>query len=209
MWMILAFLAKTACLADYAVAEPGPYHHQKVAGGDTHVRNFRSMHPHQAGKTGAVRVHRPATHQRGTGRTVDVLQEPRQLLTGLRPDYPASDITHGSLGTLDQIQGHFHALFAEPFGPGRELFRDLGNKVCGMDGDILGDVDQDRALPAFLGNQEGLATVFAKSATSLTMKLCLVIGMVMPVISTSWKLSLPKSWVVTFPVIATRGMESM
>ena len=42
-----------------------------------------------------------------------------------------------------------------------------------------------------------------------TKKLCLVMGIVIPVISTSWKLSVPIWLVGTFPVIATIGIESM
>ena len=41
------------------------------------------------------------------------------------------------------------------------------------------------------------------------MKLCLVIGMVMPVMSTSWKESRPNSGTATLPVTATIGMESI
>ena len=36
-----------------------------------------------------------------------------------------------------------------------------------------------------------------------------VTGIVTPAISTSWKESLPRSEVLTFPVIATTGLESM
>ena len=41
------------------------------------------------------------------------------------------------------------------------------------------------------------------------MKLCFVTGIVIPVISTSWKESFPKRLVGTCPVIATIGMESI
>ena len=39
--------------------------------------------------------------------------------------------------------------------------------------------------------------------------MCFVIGIVIPVISTSWKLSLPSKLFWTFPVIATKGTESI
>jgi hypothetical protein len=39
--------------------------------------------------------------------------------------------------------------------------------------------------------------------------LCLVIGMVMPVMSASWKASVPISGRLCWPVIATIGIESM
>ena len=49
----------------------------------------------------------------------------------------------------------------------------------------------------------------AMSSPSRTRKLCLVIGMVMPVMSASWKASVPMSARPTCPVMATTGMESI
>ena len=55
------------------------------------------------------------------------------------------------------------------------------------------------------------ASVIARgmSAASVTSVLCLVIGMVMPVMSASWNASVPISGRLCCPVIATSGMESM
>ncbi len=47
------------------------------------------------------------------------------------------------------------------------------------------------------------------SAASVTRKLCLVIGIVMPRMSASWKASVPMKPLATWPVIATIGTESM
>ena len=52
-------------------------------------------------------------------------------------------------------------------------------------------------------------TVSTMSAGSFTRKLCFVIGIVMPVMSASWKASLPTTGVGTCPVIATIGTESI
>ena len=54
-----------------------------------------------------------------------------------------------------------------------------------------------------------LLMVSASLCTSLTIKLCFVIGITTPAISISWKLSLPSAVTFTFAVIATRGMESI
>ena len=54
-----------------------------------------------------------------------------------------------------------------------------------------------------------LLIVSASLLTSFTIKLCFVIGIVIPAISTSWKLSLPRSGTVTLHVIATIGIESI
>ena len=48
-----------------------------------------------------------------------------------------------------------------------------------------------------------------RSSIFFTMKLCLVTGIVMPVVSTSWKLSRPRREASTLPVIKTTGMESI
>ena len=51
--------------------------------------------------------------------------------------------------------------------------------------------------------------VSASSRTSLTRKLCLTIGRVMPTVSHSWKASRPIAGVGTWPVTITIGIESM
>ena len=52
-------------------------------------------------------------------------------------------------------------------------------------------------------------SVSARVVMSFTIKLCFVIGITIPVISTSWKESFPRSGVPTLHVIATIGTESM
>ena len=54
-----------------------------------------------------------------------------------------------------------------------------------------------------------LRTVAARSSTRCTMKLCLVIGIVMPAMFTSWNESLPSRSLETLPVMATTGTLSM
>ena len=51
-------------------------------------------------------------------------------------------------------------------------------------------------------------TAGAMSSARVTRKLCLVMGRVMPVMSTSWKASEPRTLDETWPVIATTGMLS-
>ena len=51
--------------------------------------------------------------------------------------------------------------------------------------------------------------VWAMSSTLRTRALCLVIGIVMPVMSASWKPSRPISQLTTEPVMQTRGTESI
>ena len=45
--------------------------------------------------------------------------------------------------------------------------------------------------------------------TSRTMKLCFVIGIVIPMMSVSWKASRPQRSLLTWAVMATIGVESM
>jgi len=51
--------------------------------------------------------------------------------------------------------------------------------------------------------------VSASSRTSLTRKLCLTMGRVMPTVSHSWNASSPIAGVGTCPVMITIGIESM
>ena len=53
------------------------------------------------------------------------------------------------------------------------------------------------------------ATAPGIRSTSRTSSLCLVTGMVMPVVSHSWKASEPIAQLGTWPVMATSGTESM
>ena len=53
------------------------------------------------------------------------------------------------------------------------------------------------------------AIAFGMSSALVTRKLCLVIGIVMPTMSASWKASVPIALDATWPVIATSGTESM
>src|SRR4051794_37604683 len=52
-------------------------------------------------------------------------------------------------------------------------------------------------------------TMRGMSLGSVINQLCLVTGIVMPVVSHSWKASVPIALVATWPVITTIGMESM
>ena len=63
-------------------------------------------------------------------------------------------------------------------------------------------------LPVF-AILNALRIVFASSSIFFTIKLCFVIGIVTPEISTSWKLSFPRRLTPTLHVIATTGTESI
>ena len=53
------------------------------------------------------------------------------------------------------------------------------------------------------------ATTRGMSSTSLMSQLCLVMPMVTPVMSHSWKASVPMEAVATWPDTTTSGVESM
>ena len=60
-----------------------------------------------------------------------------------------------------------------------------------------------------LAISNALLNVSASFLTSLTMNPCLVIGIVIPLMSTSWKESLPSAGRLTLQVIATIGTLSI
>ena len=63
-----------------------------------------------------------------------------------------------------------------------------------------------RPVPA-MWNASAIARGMSRG--SVTRKLCLVIGIVMPRMSASWKASVPIACSATWPVMATIGTESM
>ena len=61
----------------------------------------------------------------------------------------------------------------------------------------------------FLAMEKARRMVSASFSTSFTIKLCLVMGVVIPAMSISWKLSFPRRLTPTLQVMATMGTESM
>ena len=57
--------------------------------------------------------------------------------------------------------------------------------------------------------ENALRMVAARSSMFFTIKLCFVIGIVTPAMSTSWKESFPNAGTATLQVIATIGTESI
>ena len=72
---------------------------------------------------------------------------------------------------------------------------------------VFRDVDECRPGRPLEAMWNASASVRGKSAGSVIRKLCLVIGMVMPRMSASYKASVPMRSRETWPVIATRGTE--
>ena len=60
-----------------------------------------------------------------------------------------------------------------------------------------------------VATSNALCIVLAKSFISLTNQLCLVQGLVIPVVSHYWNASVPIKWVGTCPEIQTNGIESI
>ena len=89
--------------------------------------------------------------------------------------------------------------------------RNFGNRTYSVTAAVtsLGMSISTGPLRPELAMMNALRTVAARSSTRCTMKLCLVIGIVMPAMLTSWKESRPKRSVETLPVIATTGTLSM
>ena len=83
------------------------------------------------------------------------------------------------LGRVDEVGGPLDLFFVVR-GHGADLFRLLGSKLADRSRHILGDVHEDGAFAAALRNAErgphGVGQVFDLR----TVKLCLVMGIVMP-----------------------------
>jgi hypothetical protein len=129
-----------------------------------------------------------------------------ELIIGLGNDYaPASD-DNRLLGFIDELGCFLNLswMSARDNSVARQINLIGIGKVRLILLDISRYVNKNRSWPSCLGNVKGLLN----SSGQLT-KLCLVIGIVMPVMSISWKASLPITDLATWPVIATIGAESI
>ncbi len=92
--------------------------------------------------------------------------------------------------------------------PGRRISGGHTNDVvsCSTSLGMSTSTGPGRPVPA---RWNASAITLGMSAGSVTRKLCLVMGMVMPQMSASWNASEPISVRVCCPVMATTGTESM
>jgi hypothetical protein len=117
------------------------------------------------------------------------------------PAPPPADKDEGPLGGLEPGEG-----LAAPLGKigGRlVLCRGKGGPPVRLQDrldHVLGQIDRYRARPARAGDLEGLADGAVEIVIRRTRKLCFVQVLVMPMMSTSWKPSLPIIAVETWPV---------
>jgi hypothetical protein len=73
---------------------------------------------------------------------------------------------------------------------------------------VLGDVHEDGPGRPERAITKASRIVRATWRASVTSELCLVMGRVIPVTSTSWKASVPSTFEETWPVMKTVGEES-
>ena len=75
--------------------------------------------------------------------------------------------------------------------------------------DVARDVDEHGAAAAGRATWKAAFITCGSSSTSCTSHECLTIGIVMPVMSHSWKASVPIRCERTWPVMQTSGVESI
>ena len=128
-------------------------------------------------------------------------------------DHAAADVQHRALGGVDGLGGRLD--LAQVRRPCAACSRAGASRSAGL-GRRLGDAWRRRRCPpapAPAGRCGRCGTPRGSRGPGprpcLTRQLCLVIGRVMPVMSASWKASLPIRWLLTCPVKATIGTESM
>ena len=153
-----------------------------------------------------------ARHQRGHHRDAGQVGQLQQLARGAGPDRAAADVEHRPLGVQDQPDRLLDLLGVRPG------HRAVAGQVQ------LGRARRTTSWPAARTSRRrpapgpgrpveamwnASAIVRGISAGSVTRKLCLVTGIVMPRMSASWKASVPIELAPTWPVMATIGTESM
>ena len=211
-WMTLASGAKRRQVAGHPVVEAGAERDQQI--GLLQRRHGRDRAVH-AGHAEVLRVavgERAARHQRGHDRDAGELGEREQFLGGVGLEHAAADVQHRPLGRRDQLGGLAHLLGVRAqVGPVAREVELLGPGEGGLGlQDVLGQVDEHRAGTSGATRcGTPRRSSCGMSAGSVTRKLCLVIGSVMPQMSASWKASLPIAGLGTWPVMATIGTLSM
>ena len=134
-----------------------------------------------------------------------------QLLCSTCSDHATADVEHGLLRIDDHRSGFAHLLGMWPgvrSVPGKVKGRGPFERgLCRQC--VLGNVHQHGAGTPSGRQVECLGDRSGISAGSVISRLCLVIGIVMPLMSASLNASVPIAALGTWPVIATIGTESM
>jgi hypothetical protein len=194
------------------VVEAAAQGDQQVAtlhGGDRGVVAVHAGHAQAQG----VRVGEASPgHQGGDHRDAGALGQLPERVGGPGLQDPAAGVDDRALGGQQQLRRPSRrvALGHRVVAGQVEVLTGSGQYHSIMDWRCPWDVDQDRAGTAGGGHVEGLGHHPGDVVgTSVISQLCLVIPMVMPVMSLSWKASVPMAVVATWPVTTTSGIESM
>ena len=176
-------------------------------------RRDRAVHAGHAQVQRVAVGERAARHQRGDDRDAGELGQAQQLGAGARLDDAAADVEHRALGLDDQPGRLAHLLGV------RAGHRAVAGQVDASSGHANVGASpaarpwRCRRAPGRGGRCRRCGTPRRSRAgcrrRSVTRKLCLVIGIVMPRMSASWKASVPIAALGTWPVMATIGTESM
>ena len=153
-------------------------------------------------------------HQRVGAREAEQVDQLRQLGRRVAEDHAAAGVDHRAAWPPAAAARAFLiwprvALAHRVVRAHRDRRRDSRTRACALR-DVLRDVDHAPGPGRPVrrcGTPSSSST--ARSFTSLTRKLCLTHGRVMPTVSHSWKASWPIACVGTWPVMITIGIESM
>jgi hypothetical protein len=193
MWMILRATSANARIADHAVVEARADRDQDVAILHRHVGFIGAVHAQHAEVLLVGRRISAQAHQRIRHRIAQGARKLYQALRGVGKDHPAAGIDHRPLG----LQQHLHrlldltamALDHRVVGAHRDRLRIL--ELALLVGDVLGNIDQNRAGTTGLGDVERLLQRYRQIPHILDQEVVLDAGRVMPTVSHSWNASCP------------------
>ena len=142
-------------VAQHPIGKSGAHRHKQVAfldGEGGRLGSVHSQHPHIAGM-GLIKA--PLAHQGAGNGRVQPFRELRQLPFRPAGNNPAPGIQKGAFAGVKQVQHPVQLLPIHWVGDFRTLGRNRFKVVDGG-GDVLGDIHQDGALPAAVGDIKGV-----------------------------------------------------
>ena len=149
---------KGLCAADDAVGEARAQGNEQVTAADAQVGSLGAVHAQHAGVAAVVAVKGALAHEGIADGGVNQVNELLQFIGGVRDDRAAADQDKGLAGAADHADRLVDLLLRDLLFGDREIsVRDNGLVVTFGPGDILGDIDQNRAGTAGPGDGKGVS----------------------------------------------------
>ena len=147
---------KSLGVQGHTVRETGAQRDENIAVGHSPVRGVAAVHTDHTDVHRVTVGHDARRHQGVGGGDLSLVDQIPQGLAGGCAPHAAAEVDQRTLRRVDDVGGPLD-LFGVVGGHGADLLRLLGGELADGGGHVLGDVHEDRALAAALGDAEGRA----------------------------------------------------